>query len=249
MLAGFTRPRPRQLRSAHSLDYTVSIAPGTEVDFSYLAPGFRCIKLSWGMEMRSDGNGKQIVLMHLTKNYIVGKEEQSEVPDLMEQFKSLPASAHESLDEQTVDGRKLLGYRVHPSKSEMPGAVFGRSTLDLWVDAATGNPDHVDLSIQEHGKPLYQMHIKNIRIDAQIDRSFFDMNPPAGYTNVWTPETAEHKAEPLSVQRALRPEIKQASALTAVVLPMQGSFTQARSGDDPVPKQLERSLRNSRRSA
>jgi outer membrane lipoprotein-sorting protein len=229
-----------QLSSAHSFEYTVAIAPGAEVDFSYLAPGFRRIKLSWGMEIRSDGSGKQIVLMHLTKNYIVGKEEQSEAPDLVEQFKALPTSTHESLGEQTVGGRKLLGYRVHPSKSEMPDANLGLSALDLWVDAATGNTDHVDLSIQEPGKPLYQMHIKNIRIDEEMDHSLFDMNPPAGYTKLGA-ETAQQQAAPQSLQASpLRPEIQQTGALTAVVLPMQGSFTQARRADDYVQKQLEK---------
>jgi hypothetical protein len=38
----------------------------------------------------------------------------------------------------------------------------------------------------------------------------------------------------------LRPEIVHGGALTAVVLPMQGSFTQARRADDFVQKQLEK---------
>ncbi len=229
-----------QLRSAHSLQYTVEIAPGAEVDFAYLAPGFRQIKLSWGMEIRSDGSGRQMILMHLTKNYIVDKEEQNEVPDLVQQLKLLPKTPDQSIGEQWLGSRKLMGYRVRPSKSDMPGAILGLSALDLWVDAATGNPDHVDLSIQEPNKPLYQMHIKNIRIDAEIDRSLFDMNPPAGYTKFGA-ETAQQQADPHSLHvSTLRPEIKQAGALTAVVLPMQGSFTQTRTADHAVQEQLEK---------
>jgi outer membrane lipoprotein-sorting protein/predicted transcriptional regulator YdeE len=232
-----------QLSSAHSLEYTVELAPYTEIDFSYLAPGYRQVKCSWGTETRSDGSGKQIVLMHVTKNYIVEEGQQTDAPDLIEQFKSLPTSAHEALGEQIVDGRKLFGYRVRPSKSEMPDAILKLSALDLWVDAATGKPDHVDISIQEPNKPLYLMHIKKILVDAEMDPSHFDMTPPAGYTKIGNPDAAEQATLLGDQQSGLRPEIKQAGALTAVVLPMQGSFTQTRSADDSVQMQLEKITR------
>jgi hypothetical protein len=230
-----------QLRSAHSLQYTVAIAPGAEVDFAYLAPSFRRIKLSWGMEIRSDGSGKQIVLMHLTKNYIVGKEEQSEVPDLVKQLKLLPQTPDQSIGEQWVGSRKLMGYRVHETQpgTMFPGAISGLSALDLWVDAASGNPDHVDISIQEPNKPLYQMHIKNIHVDAEIDPSLFDMTPPAGYTKMGIPDT-ELQAKSGIHESRLQPEIKTFRALTAVVLPMKGSFTQTRTADHAVQEQLEK---------
>jgi hypothetical protein len=231
-----------QLRTAHSLEYTVAIAPGAEIDFAYLAPGFRRIKLSWGMEIRSDGSGKQIVLMHLTKKYIVGKEEQSEVPDLLKQLKLLPQTPDMSIGEQWAGGRKLMGYRVHEAQpgTSFPGAISGLSALDLWVDAATGDPDHVDISIQEPNKPLYQMHIKNIRVDAEIDSSLFDMTPPAGYAKMRIPDAGQQAKAPGIHESSLQPEIKKFGALTAVVLPMKGSFLQTRTADHAVQTQLEK---------
>jgi len=230
-----------QLRSARSLEYTVAIAPGAEVDFSYLAPGFRRIKLSWGMEIRSDGSGKQIVLMHLTKKYIVGKEEQSEVPDLVNQLKLLPQTPDQSIGEQWADGRKLMGYRVHETQSgtTFPGAIPGLSALDLWVDADTGNPDHVDISIQELNKPLYQMHIKNIHLDTEMNPSLFDMTPPAGYSKMGIPDAGQQAKSSGIHESTLHPEVKEFGALTAVVLPMNGSFLQTRTAGHAVENQLE----------
>ena len=82
-----------QLRSAHSLEYTVALAPYTEIDFAYLAPGYRRVNCSWGTELRNDGNGNQIILMHTTRSYLIEEGKQTDAPDLVEQFKSLPKKA------------------------------------------------------------------------------------------------------------------------------------------------------------
>ncbi|MDR3754874.1 MAG: GyrI-like domain-containing protein [Terracidiphilus sp.] len=227
-----------QLRSARSLVFTVELAPNTEIDFAYRSPGFRRASCSWGTEIRSDGSGKQIILMHLTKSYIVGKEEQSATPNFVLQFKALPKTPDQSIGEKWAGSRKLLGYRVHeaPSGSAIPGL----SALDIWVDAASGNPDHIDLSIQEPGKPLYQMHIKNMHMDEEIDSSLFDMTPPAGYTKIAIPDATPQGNPPSIQQGDLQPMIEQSGALTAVVLPMKGSFIQTRAEDKAVREQLER---------
>ncbi len=229
-----------QLKSAHSLTYTVVLAPYTEIEFTYLAPGYRRVNCSWGTELRTDGSGRQMVLIHTSRNYAIEEGKQPDFTDMVEQFKSLPRTADESLGEQWAGGRKLIGYRVHPSSSEMPGADLGRSAMDLWVDAATSDPDHADISIQEPGKPLYQMHVNNIRVNAEIDRSLFDMTPPAGYAKLGTPENGE-LVHPLGGQHGdLRPEIKQAKAMTAVVVSMQGSFGQSAGAVQVVAAQLKK---------
>lgn len=56
-----------QLRNSQSLAYTIVLneEPYVAVDFTYLAPGYRSVNCSWGMEIRTDGTtGKQILLMH-----------------------------------------------------------------------------------------------------------------------------------------------------------------------------------------
>jgi hypothetical protein len=225
-----------QLRSAHSLAFTVELAPYTEIDFASMPPSYRRVKCSWGMETRSDGSGRQIILMHLSKQYLFGKEEHSDTSDLLKDLKSLPQAPDQFIGEQWVNGRKLLGYRVHESPSG--SAITGPGTTDLWVDAASGNPDHVDISIQEPGKPLYQMHIKNIRVDDEMNASLFDMTPPAGYTKIGDPEAAQQTTLLGVPKSGLWPEIKHAEALTAIVFPMKGSYSQSRFAVDAVQKEL-----------
>ena len=55
-----------QFRAARSLQYKLVLAPYTEVDFSYLAPRSRRVNCSWGIEIRADDAGRQIVLLHWT---------------------------------------------------------------------------------------------------------------------------------------------------------------------------------------
>ena len=51
--------------------YTIELAPFVEVEFSYLAPDHRRVSCSWGIEIRSDPSGRQLILMHGAKSYLV----------------------------------------------------------------------------------------------------------------------------------------------------------------------------------
>jgi hypothetical protein len=230
-----------QFRTARSLQYTVVLAPYTEVEISYLGPGHGRVSCSWGVEVRTDGTGRQMVLMHATRTVLFSEGKQVDglegAMGLLEELKSLPRTADESLGERRAGDRTLLGYRVHrvPSGSDIPGL----SAFDLWVDSGTGRPDHVDISIQEQGKPLYQMHIKNFRVDAELDRSLFEMTPPAGYTPVTLSDSESSTGQSGPSPTALRPEIREAGALTAVVVPMTGSYLQARAAVQAVESYLK----------
>jgi effector-binding domain-containing protein len=147
----------------------------------------------------------------------------------MEQLKSLPLAADEVIGEQQAGGKRLIGYRVR--KAPLSPVFPGLQALDLWVDAGTRAVDHVDIVIQEAGKPPHQMHITDIRVDAEINRSLFDLTPPAGYTAI-------QPAPSLSAQ-PLRSEIGQAAAQTAVVMPMRGPYTQTRSALQTVESYLK----------
>ena len=140
----------------------------------------------------------------------------------MEQLRSLPHTADQVLGEQRAGEKRLIGYRLHqaPPNTGIPGLT----AFDLWVDAGTGQAHHVDITIREEGKPTHQMHIQNIRSGAPIDRSMFDLTPPAGYTAIVPPASS-----PAAAQNKwdLRAEIGQADALVAVVVPMSGSYLQA----------------------
>ena len=211
-----------QLRTSQSLQYSIvfNAKPYVGVDLTYLAPAYRRINCSWGIEVRTDGSvNKELILMHLTRNYLVetGKKvgNVADTGDIVEQLKSLPSSADEVLGEQTMDGRKLYGYRLR--KTPPGSAIPGLKSFDVWIDAATGGVNRAVITIQEPGKPEYQMFVRNIRVDANIDRSLFDLTPPEGYTLFGSAQT------PADV----RVKIGEADPLSAVVLPMTGSYLQA----------------------
>jgi outer membrane lipoprotein-sorting protein len=218
-----------QIRNAQSLEYKIVLAPYTEIQFSYLAPAFRRVSCSWGTEIRNDGSGKELVLMHLTGSYAMEEGKHSDTfaqaTDLFNELKSLPKKADQSLGTKTMDGRHLTGFRILHLQS---GTVTrGFKGMDLWVDEETGDPADADISIQEEGKPLYQMHITEIHVGREIDHSLFDMTPPAKYKAINIADGTQH-ADLLGPQEALRPEIKQSGAMSVVVIPTDASFPQAR---------------------
>ncbi len=181
-----------QLRNSQSLAYTIVLneQPYVAVDFSYLAPGYRRINCSWGIEVRTDGTtGKQIVLMHGVHVYLneTGKtvESQSNIDDFSAQLRSLPNQADNVLGEHWTGQQKLMGYRL--SKAPPNGSIPGLKALDIWIDSATREVHHVDISVQEPGKPEHQIHIRNILVGQAVDRSLFDLTPPAGYSAIVVP--------------------------------------------------------------
>ncbi|MFY9724966.1 MAG: hypothetical protein WB579_22040 [Bryobacteraceae bacterium] len=225
----------QQLRSSQSLEYSIVLneTPYVGIDFSYAAPGYRRLNCSWGIEVRADHTaGKQIVLVHLTRMYVVesGKQVESldNSEDLVEQLLSLPPAGEQMLGEKRSGGKRLIGYRL-------PNAALGTSfpglrTFDMWVDAGTRQADHVDIAIQEQGKPVHQMYIRNIRVNGQIDQSLFDLTPPAGYTVIAAPSAELSANKPAPPQSALvvRAQIRQSDAMTVAMLPMTGSYQQTR---------------------
>jgi len=222
-----------QLRSSQSLEFSIVFneAPYVGVDFSYAAPGYRRVNCSWGIEVRADSNArKQIVLMHLTRMYAVESGRQVESfansEDWVERLESLPPAADQVLGERHVGGKRLIGYRL--VKAPAGTSIPGLKSFDLWVDAGTRQADHVDITIEEQGKPVYWMHINNIRAGGQINPSLFDLTPPTGYTAIAAPSVGPSARKPPSIPTAmaLRAQIREADALTAVVLPMTGSYAQ-----------------------
>jgi hypothetical protein len=235
-----------RLRSAQSLEYTIVLneMPYVAVDFSYVSPGYKRINCSWGIEIRTHpGAGQKAILMHLTRLHFRGKGEPDEalagVEDLAEQLRLLARESNQAIGKRSSDDKKFLGYRVRksPASSSFPGL----DTLDVWIDARTGDVDHVDISIKEAGKPPHRMYIRNIRSGVEIDRSLFDLSPPAGYTTVVLPDGTARASKAGAAQSSpkLRVEIRQANALKAVVMPMKGSYLQIRSALEKVETYLK----------
>ncbi len=181
-----------QLRNSQSLEYTIVLnaTPYVGVDLSFMAPAYRRINCSWGIEVRTDGTtGKQIVLMHATRSYLTegGKqvESQANTEDFAAQLRSLPQKADEVIGERAFGGKKLIGYRLRTAPPN--GSIPGLKQLDIWINPETREADHADITVQEQGKPEHQMHIQNIRVGAAVQRSLFDLTPPEGYTPIALP--------------------------------------------------------------
>jgi outer membrane lipoprotein-sorting protein len=221
-----------ELKSAQSLQYTVVLNsdPYVGLDFAYLAPGYRRVNFSWGMEVRTDGaTGRQILLMHGIHAYLneTGKtvESQSNIDDFSAQLRALPDRADDVLGEQWTGQQKLLGYRL--SKTPPNGSIPGLKTMDIWIDSATREVHHVDITVQEKGKPEHQMHIQDIRVGAAVDRSLFDLTPPAGYSAFVVPGAKSTTAPAAQAPSMEVPAaISQTAEVAAVVLPMTGSYAQ-----------------------
>jgi effector-binding domain-containing protein len=229
-----------RLAAARSVQYTMEIAPFVSVEFSHLAPAHERITMSWGMEIRTDGSGTQLVLLHASRQYVREQKAPGSLArtaDVIEQLTSLPRTADSMLGEQTIGAKRFVGFRV--TGTRMPGE-HGLESLDLWLDAASGALDHVDLTPADAGASGYQMHIRDIRVDADVDPALFDMTPPAGYSDARSAAANERSgAEALTDLAASPPQVTQASRQSAIVIPMRGSYVQASAAVASVARHLE----------
>ncbi len=221
-----------QLRGAQSLQFAIVFnqQPRVAVDFSFLAPDYTRIDCSWGIEVREAGH-KQLILMHATRKFIVKegalRESIGDADQMLEQLRSLPPSGSAYLGEKQDGGRKLLGYRVRKEHQK------GQAEMEVWVNTATRQVDHVDIVFQVAGKPVYKMQIANIRVNSAVDGSQFHLTPPAGYTAIAVPaETAPPVHQPRLI-------VSQSADLMAVVLPMTGPYTQTRAALEKVQEYLQ----------
>jgi hypothetical protein len=94
-----------RLAAARSVQYTMELAPFVSVEFSHLAPAHERIKTSWGIEIRTDGSGAQLVLLHALKQYV--REQKSagslaSTADLIAQLTSLPRTPDSTLGERNM---------------------------------------------------------------------------------------------------------------------------------------------------
>jgi effector-binding domain-containing protein len=224
-----------RLGGATSLQYTIELAPFVDVEVSYRAPMRERVRTSWGIEIRADGSGTELVLMHATRQYVRGHRRPgvlAHAGDVIAQLTSLPKRADAVLAERLVGGRRLLGYRVLGSR--MPGA-HGAESIELWIDAESGVPNRADITPSGAGGSGYQMHITRIRVNEAVDAALFEMTPPTGYVEA----TAAGAPRPDAMDgSSSEPAIVTTVAQPAVVLPMQGAYAQAAGGLARVEQEL-----------
>jgi effector-binding domain-containing protein len=228
-----------RLATARSVQYTIEIAPFVSVEISHLAPAHERIKTSWGLEVRADGSGTELLLLHGSREYVREQKSQGGLvgtADLIAQLRSLPAAADRTLGERSMDGKVLIGYRVQGSRLSGGDGV---ESLDLWLDARSGALEQVDVTPTGAGASGYQMHIRSIRVDAGLDPALFDMTPPAEYSAVDSARAARQAdGESRTGLAVLQPHVTQAGPLQAVVIRMSGSYLQASAAADRVARHL-----------
>ncbi len=174
-----------RLQQAKTLSYSIVLNtnPYVAVDFTHQAPGFQRLKCSWGLEVKADSvAGKTLILFHYSKQYLFGTEAEAKqivksADEAFAQFRSLPERADEELGEKGENGKTFVGFRVRDNDG----------ITDIWVDRASGQPDHVDITILESGKSVHQMKIDNIRLEDQAKIEGMDLEPPSEVRKI--PET------------------------------------------------------------
>jgi hypothetical protein len=228
-----------RLANARSVQYTIEIAPFVKVEFSHLSPAHERINTSWGIEIRGDGSGTQLVVLHGSRQFVreqQGPDSLIRTADLIDQLRSLPRTADAMLGERTVGSRRFVGYRVQGTPTAVGDGV---ESLDLWLDARSGALDHVDIRPAGAGASGYQMHIVDIRVDADLDPAQFDMTPPAGYSDATSSRAARPSSAGSPTSLApLQPQITQASRQPAIIVRMSGSYLQASAAADRVAQHL-----------
>jgi outer membrane lipoprotein-sorting protein len=73
----------------------------------------------------------------------------------------------ENLGEQTINGRKAVGFTGRGQNNE----------VTIWADAKTALPIRINIRVGQ----MYAI-LKNFELDAQVDESLLSMNVPPGYT-------------------------------------------------------------------
>jgi effector-binding domain-containing protein len=229
----------QRFAAARSIRYTIELAPFVSVDFSHLAPASDRVSTSWGIEIRSDGSGAQLVLLHGSRQFVRETKSPGDVmhtADLIEQLSALPRTADAALGERTTSGKRLVGYRV--LGSHMPGA-HGVESLDLWIDARTEVVDHVDVTPKGAGASGYQIHIRSIQVDSALDPALFAMTAPPGYADAAAAATSGRPlAETARGSTSSPPTVAEVPALRAVVVSMSGPYQQASAAAAKVAQYL-----------
>lgn len=178
-----------QLRAMTAISYEIEIAPFTSVAIARREPGLSQITTSWGVEINTDHVArKRLTLLHYMKRYVWEdaefKEEKSEY-DAYETFRNLPDQADEILETKKIDGQKVIGYRVKVQD--------GEETVDIWVNQKDNSLVQADINFYKDQNIVYQMHIRNFKLEEQVDLSELSFTPPEDYQPLSDADRTETK--------------------------------------------------------
>lgn len=88
-----------------------------------------------------------------------------------------------SLGKKTIDGRRVVGFRMKASCLSMAGDPNPpKAWREIWADPQTMLPVRDVFASEQSGKVVYKMTETDFVFDANIDESLLSLDPPAGYT-------------------------------------------------------------------
>ena len=115
---------------------------------------------------------QKMAIVHEFKNVPPEAFAKTQERNILDRLKKAVAGEHEDLGEKMIDGRKLKGYRC---KDPSMGA---KTTMDIWVDAASGKPVLVEEKLPDD---MGKVTMTDFAINPKLDDALFDTRVPEGY--------------------------------------------------------------------
>jgi hypothetical protein len=104
--------------------------------------------------------------------------------DFYDRIRRVPAEKAEKLPERSLDGKKVIGFRVEEKTERKRGVdTFTRT---FWVDPQTKLPVRIEISFRSTDPFMGRSDWvqSDFVFDAPLDRALFSTDPPAGYASV-----------------------------------------------------------------
>lgn len=165
-----------QFRAMYAISYEIEIAPFTSVTISKKEPGLSRIVTSWGADITTDHvAGKSLVLLHYDKKYLLKEKDvepqKSDFDEIYESFRNLPEKADSTLGTKSINSQKVAGYRVWDDEE----------SIDTWINPRDSALVQVDINFYKDKVMVHQMHIRNFKLNDEVELSDLSFTPPKGY--------------------------------------------------------------------
>jgi len=162
------------------MEVTIEGQPKRKFKAFYLAPGKFRQELGFMVNVSDVPAGKMVSLMPSQKRALVmnmkgapgeklAYNDFERVRELLSENRDAKDSKYERVGEKEIEGKRALGFRY-----DSPSA-----TITLWGDPKTGLP--VRIENVWSGIPHTDVVMSDFEINVDLDKSLFDVTPPADY--------------------------------------------------------------------
>jgi outer membrane lipoprotein-sorting protein len=165
------------------MEVTIDGRPSQKAKGYYLAPAKYRLEMTGMMNMISvsdDLTGNMVMLTPAAKMAMVGtskgrpKDQPPNDPffrvkELLSKSRDSKENPFKPIGDKEINGKKAIGFR----------SDTGMGQFTLWGDPETGLPVRVEATMS--GTPRNEVIMSDFEINADLDKSLFDMTPPADY--------------------------------------------------------------------